>query len=1648
MRKKRTAFLAAFLALCMMIPTVGVPVRAAGALSLSADFNYTMTEGVTNSIPVLQAGNLGSTQMRMRWSFVDTFGASVTTGTFFLRYAIDSEQFVQMKVERIGSRALVTYDVFSQNDYTNKIPTVEYSVHSNQGAVAGAGHYIAPAAHPNNVTTADYYVDPTALASPTFMVQQNNGFSFRYNGRNVHFLWTGEEMNVVTDGVLPGRLYEFFIGYSTGGTAPAFPSAFEGVKVVNGLAPNTMQITTLAGGNSSSELDISDVLDWADMTPPSSDVYQVLPAQDENKIRVQFDLPVKIGADGKYTAALGSADIADLGLELRLTSSISGQRQIMISDLFIPRIDGTAGVTVSNGSNDVTVAVTATPRRTVVITIGGLQAGQIFNDSYIQLTSSDKSILLRRTVVSDYSLYTFAKYEIVYQSGKFRVIVHPYKGYKGFYMLLIGNAPAMIMQSDGEERLFMPLNLNAADSIIQTYQILFSPTEPFKDDLPSDRALRSQLTEYKASTDKISVGVPGNFEIVKDKLTLVAPEIPNADKLGDLSLLLRWNIGDQDEIIRMMDNRGVSEFEIVYDLQRTLTPAEKPEARDVFAQLSVKITKDGSNKLSADYSIISANPAVTIKTPHIDDMSAEAGGGIFDPDTNITMIRALVELETRAAHEFSALANYKFYYPNIYFINAKPVTVQYGAGAVENLSELESLYDTLTLDDLSKLEVPPPQELAITDPALDPAGTTSLRVNWLVPGAQIKEYVDSMYAHTGVSLAYNMYIAHSEKALKDVLAKPQSDRKTGLDVWTFDDTDVSPDADGIGTIDLSALEADGSTDRLLEILRENKVVCISDIFVTDPVLSTTILTNGDGIRYVYKLGGLDQNQTYYVILDAVMTFQPGAPVGAEPMVYVSKATGIVAETTPSDEITPQPEDMAPPAPVLDKEDIGLSDATILWAPVENVPGGETQYEMIRMKNIMIPNELLDTKIEFGEFFNNKTPAAAKVGLRTSDTPFGVLEWNGSAFGAAPADISRFEYKPGEPTRVLDKTLSPNSLYFYYVRTVRTIGDKTLYSPWSVISVTTTPVQPPINLEVVRYGVTHDPKHQVVITFDAPIPSLLGLGTDYEMQVSLKRDMDPWGNAVTLTAAQLISTTATPGLPGYYRLTYIISGLAHGTAYGIRVRMRDVQQGDFSVYSNIAETRTDFDQQDYDSQKDVNDWVSYLKELLAERVKYEYWDASQSGTFRAVYRPSMWSRVMSRSIDSTIRLAESPSPYAEYYIPASALLAANSAGKGFVFTFEDVETILSPRMINTNENEAVLKAAQRIKDKAAADYFVRITVSWIELGKDRNGYDILVDGNTPASREITVELDLITVKQDITAWDGGILMYALDYLSTTGVHSQLETLVKAWRAGKMTDEEMVIAAEEAVDKIIETSLTARVRSELTRVRDQQIPVTSLSAPILLKLMRSPAIKNQVVKGYRRMQPSLWSSQDLILLGDIWTISAMTTGSYIFTRALVSLPGLSSLPSGGALLDLIMKYGLDDYLGKGSAFNLNAPVSTYMVSGVAARLAGAARTADPVSWLRGRGYTAISARSGAVSTNQETVYILMALYEIRTGAKISTMQIRNYSLTAGMQLDNRFLKSVQAAYELGVCTNKNMQPTATPTVRELLNMLSGLQQKIKL
>ncbi len=1695
---------------------------------LGVRFDNKLIVGKTNPIPLYISdgtGNLAGSDALIEWDFNTPNGLPFDSGVFLLQYPVRDGLVAQMRIDKSVSSAVVTYDVYKTSaSYTdtsgNKIYTDSASdgqgksffVHSQPGAPTGQENYVPYDAFLNADKARGYYVVQDQIANglavqPTFHINRGQGFSFKYENYTVHFLWDSASGRffVMTNAFAQSTVYPVALMLSSNspGTAnPNFEAAPSVTNVLTGIAER--EITSEAISNSKGK---GDILNHTGANMES-------PAEDPNLMKIRMNVPkVWNSAAGEFV--YGSTTQIPIQTNLMLTGNAS-PIQVIIDNIFNPTAAGcrVSGAAFYTGGTPVrkTDAGVAYIEFTLGSTASlGLPYGRLYEGtiSFLKTAGTTGVYAFNSNRIGYGKFYTFMRYTISFIGDKYYAIIEPYLGYKGYYRLFVDGEKSVTSYSDGVNPLYMPLAMNAASGFVHTYQVYFSPGVSFESE--GSLIVESQIMKYEAGAKAMSIGIANNFKVVSHRY-IPFDELstdPDKDVKGTLKVDLRWDIAREETIKALCDNSSTGEIAVKYVIYSTLEPyATLPDGTPdmtkirVLDTITMTMKKETDGRVKVTYT---DNEGLLAPDDELPTVRYFTGDGSNSNDSRVeypakdVIYRAYVRLNTLAFNK-NAVTNtttppetIDFYFPNIFFLNTKPVELtSYNAGnpVIKILSVGESLYDSMTLDDYSKLQLPLPQNLTAYDPITISkeqiiGGETvlipqeiSMKVKWVAPGGAIREYLDNSYPYHHEEVLFDLFISQGENALKALPAindpadrvKPPVIAVDFADIYNTTDTvmyfsdingKTAPKFLPTGVLDTTG---DPAAKFIRDYLRDGKVVCIKNVPISlDQNIVNSVL-EGASRDVIYKLDGLDKNQRYCFSADLKIDYYNKTdPLAADPVfpddftykkTSYSMITSIVSEITKNDESKPSPEDKFPPAPVLRKDNITLSSATILWDKITetNASGANIvfEYEIIRTKDKEMDAALLDSKADFADIYSaiNNTN---KAGLRTEGT--NILEYSGAGF-ASPA-AGKYEYTIATNSTEIsltDNTLTPNQLYFYYVRTVRKVNNVVLYSVWSNISVTTTPVKPPKNLRVVReaQAISYNKQKEFLIMFDAPIGDIAKLGVDMQLQYSICKDGEDWSAPYTIPVSALTQAGRFENAPeeGYIRFKYIVSkmmsggnwvDLKSGTSYTIKVRLLDLVNNDASVYSNIDTARTEINQDELDKDIIENKWLEYLKGELKKLVKTYYWYADKSDSQSIiVYRPDMFAELLTQSQGSQLSLALSESERTIYYLPASAILKANETNKGFKIISDDIETLISPNAVDTNYNEAILKIAQKIKDKDIKDYYIRITFE-----KDyRYGY---IENNKPLTPKLTIRFEAAGSIEDTKIVDDEILNALMDRILTADQNDKTIDELREMLDDKESNEELVKFVARVVEKVSDEFM----KDVYTIINDNRMhtfELETLASSLMIRYQN--AEPGTFVKAYHQLN-NIWVSKDVIASGGVYSVTSLIPGTFVFVGYKPSFPKLDGIPGSADIVELIVKYGLDDLLGRDNAFQLDATVSGYAMAGIASRLMGAGKTADPYAFLKSKGYTMSTRTSSSPVSKQEAIFMYMAVYEVRTNTKVATIRITNFGQTAGIKnLNDNYKQAVRAAFQLGICQDKAMDAKASMTVREALVMLLQLKSKAAL
>jgi len=842
-----------------------------------------------------------------------------------------------------------------------------------------------------------------------------------------------------------------------------------------------------------------------------------------------------------------------------------------------------------------------------------------------------------------------------------------------------------------------------------------------------------------------------------------------------------------------------------------------------------------------------------------------------------------------------------------------------------------------------------------------------------------------------------------------------------------------------------------------------------------------ILAQNTNFPMHLRLTGVDENMTFFVFSDLEIEKWVEDEDGdfalreVLPNPVVSDMTGVVSDTTVGTPQVPPPGEVRPPAP----ENIGVRDieqmgATIFWDPLALTPAEiddpdrniTIEWEMIRIQDgARLTNiQMNDRNPSFAEIFNGLTNAPNRRGWVTAGEIFSsVMSVSPPALTATvsenvdPRVVEEYDYNR-RIVEIRDNTLHPNSLYFYYVRTVRIeeawnnqLNDFVLIrsvSSWVEVPVTTIPIAPPMNLRQEnpydRAG--FDGQTMALVSWSHPQMDYIldAMGTGFTFEFQIREGQNAWGEIIVVPSH--LMTEAQLDAHDPKRIHYLVTGLEHSSMYEMRVRLHDRAVDDRSVWSNVITVLTEIDTEQERMKRELEAWMGYLRRQLDELIRQPFWTAENSlNRSVMVIRPAeVFDGLMLAHPDTPIPLQNNGENNIVYYIPLSAILTANQNNRGFSTTFPDMQFLLAPSLLNDAHNQAVIDTLKAIDTRGSGltDSFVRL-----EFNRSPIAEIFGVPAITPRT---SVSVSLVATNnsiRNIRSWD-------------VNIHDRASKIVDDWYSDPVVREGIIeqidaeLSNEEISDHVyhiisrVEAEIIREVNSSITTadkgiLSDRRFTVTSYNAPMHVVALNIE--ENMSVRGHRFVNNN-WHNETLFEYHNGRAFLSRAPGQFAFAGRAVVIPGIETTPRGPVVASIVARHGLEDLFGVN--VDLQANANRQMVVGAIARAAGVPQGADAFAWVATNLNVTMSSRNptGLIS-NQEAVAMLMALYEHRTNTRLNTIRITNTTRTAGMTLDSRYAPAVRAAFELGFVSSENFNPAGSITIGAFMDMLTRLNERAR-
>jgi hypothetical protein len=1168
---------------------------------------------------------------------------------------------------------------------------------------------------------------------------------------------------------------------------------------------------------------------------------------------------------------------------------------------------------------------------------------------------------------------------------------------------------------------------------------------------------------------------------------------------ADLSFWAEWQLGNRLSIWDMLNNQG-GEATLLYQLNRSATPNynEFEAYADVWVTLQNLTARGEFEVVDFRVDFHGEDPTTRASDLHLHFL---ANG----------MVNASVNVITEAVHINEGMimpaADWQnpFRFPGApYFMNIGVVGLYSAIGddrddfVINFIRWPISPMDYVVLDDFGSLTPPPPSNLRVTADT-DPASPPSLDVAFNVAAASFNTWLAEQYSFSPVIYA-NLYIGAFEDTIVSLanvnpltlINPPGEFRGVHFDHDYSDFVYIPPtdpgDPPAPPTIDMSHPDVQaalrGSDGGVVRIADISIPLSVGGMDIPDAIDATQAWLDHGPIPNValfhVTLNELDENRRYFVFADLVVhryttadSLLPGESVGdlIGDEVDRSVATPIVGGVTVGTPTKPGPEEVDPAAPTgLDHLDPTETEVTLYWNAIRPLDANVViEFEIIRVSDNPLTDEELGKDLDedeplptLGEMVTGREDAVGwRTGAQANPTYLQVYTDSQTPSNLTlgqddPEEQPYTYYDPAqEPltedqVSLTDRTLRPNSLYYYYVRTVRRVYDANgdliaeRRSTWVQDSVTTPVVQAPTDLREENGSTRHgfDPLTQVLVSWaHRDMAAIIrDEGETLIFQYQLRADGGDWGTITNTTIQQL--TNPENFMAG--RLFYMVRGLEPGTSYEMRVRLRDIENDDASVWSNIITFMTEFDQGVFDLNRDVNDWSQFLRRQLEEMLRRPFWFVQDTPTSSIiVYRPEGVFAGLMLDSPGAVPLHNTDTNSQIIYLPATIIRDANENRKGFSTRYSDLDILFAPLFLNADHNQAVMDMVRALnaRDSELSDYFIRLDFNRVPTTE--------IFGVPSIARQTNVSASLVPTGRNIRSirsWERTVLDRATRIVNAAVedpiMHQNIRNLLIAGAEPEdMLDyvDTVVSRISNDITKMVSDDMHARSNGILST---RSMSVTEFDSAMFV--VATAAGPETSVNAFRQ-QAGQWIPQNTIQFAHGRAIASRTPGTFAFTGRTVNIPGIENVPRGNTVTSIVARHGLEDLFGLNIDLQQNA--TRQMVVGSMARIAGAPHGADLMNWGVANLNVNLSSRNATgLISQQEAIAVAMAVYEHRTNTRVNTIAVRNFQNTAGMQLDNRYAQAVRAAFEVGMITDNSFNPAGPITIGEFLNMLAELTSRV--
>lgn len=1109
--------------------------------------------------------------------------------------------------------------------------------------------------------------------------------------------------------------------------------------------------------------------------------------------------------------------------------------------------------------------------------------------------------------------------------------------------------------------------------------------------------LFSQILRYIAKNDD-NVPPPAPEIISINNLRVVPPLLDDGlDEPEKIQFDLYWRAPENDGGHSVLDDifNGGDDDHLYYELYMSDLPDET-EA-DPYTPIKVfEVLKDSG---TGEYSLVEVDQSqVDFQFPG-EGTAQPVDGGLYEEGYNETDERFAMQgvelktasgwiqelqIDTTGSYDVAATGTSidAIDLPSVHFLRMRAVSEVDGE---VRINEEKSLPISLSLSMLTQ-EVPIPEELEYEN-ILPSDDTAPIKVNLTWNVVNTTGYDNSMLSPVGKGINELNYRIYLSKSRNEILNLKEDESEY-----------YSVSSSAVQVVDgVTILEGEGAVDddanSIIDHLRQDDIIYYD--VAGDPSRTQGTVQS--------QIQNLDNNEVYYARIVTRLQVED-SDGDVEDELRISDPSEVLSITTNNKPQDPLENEKAPTAPENFRiKDVLSNSAVALEWEFTSEPVEEEEtigFELIRVKGKSLPSEYKsgtkaiediveeDEDIEGWRLMIN--PGEESYSLSRYKEEGTEWNWNEEIGKHTVAD---------HIVTLTDDTLSPNVVYYYYVRAIRVpILSNIPASAWVGTSTTTEPVGNPRNLvQIIDDSYSYDPKHEAVIRFDVPVPETEE--DSFVPQIFVKGDYETEYTYTEYDYTQLTLEEETgEAAEGYKRYVYRISDFKSGSSYSVKVRVEDQSQTlddgshPVSSFSERIVIRTDFDQGDYDKENKYIEYLELYEEKAQELFNTQYWiSRNSSSRFEAKLRGDI---VVSELDSSNVTYYDLPTDDQEentYYIPMTVFESANRNKVHLRIQYGDTEIIIRPDSIEKEEIEAIQDTIDDVQDDSSLkDYYIRLHIEFSE-------YDDDIQGADPVGEYVQIEMEGVPSEETESRMEYDIedaLQEQIDDHKVTFINKLEDALDEE----VITDEDLTEILLDMLE-IIQDDFEDDVEDILDDSMDSHTnKIHEVSNPMLMNTLGTDLVD---IKGYQKVGGN-WVERRTMLYNNKTSMEIQNLGNYIFASNQLVNTYVEDLPQGGDIKDIINRYGLMDYLTEDDLLYPTTSITKNKLYKVAAAMVGAPYGTDPVSWLQDKGISRLSKSNPYQPLKREDgIYLMMELYAIKNNTPVASIVVRNYNAVKDLQ-----------------------------------------------